>query len=111
MNLPEVLSVTRDESSLLTRFTISDDLPFFKDHFPDHPVVPAVIQIEWIFEFGADMIPPHSAYTIQSLKFTRAMLPGQTCYQEISRAEDNALAFRYYNEDSVYSGGKIKFEP
>lgn len=111
LNLPAILSVDRDESSILTRFTISHDLAFFKDHFPEHPVVPGVIQIEWIFEFGAEMIPPHSRYTIRSLKFMRAMIPGQECYLEISEAGPDELTFRYYNEDLLYSGGKIKFEP
>lgn len=107
------MSVDRDESSISTRFTVTHELAFFKDHFPDHPVVPGVVQLAWIFEFAADMIPTHSRYTVHSLKFTRAMLPGQICYLEVSRAGERELSFRYYNDkdDSLFSGGKIKFEP
>lgn len=107
------MSVDRHESSISTRFTVTHDLPFFKDHFPDHPVVPGVVQLAWIFEFAADMIPPHSRYTVHSLKFTRAMLPGQICHLDVSRAGERELSFRYYSDKdkSLYSGGKIKFEP
>lgn len=107
------MNVDRHESSMSTRFTVTPDLPFFTGHFPDHPVVPGVLQLAWIFEFAADMIPAHSRYTVHSLKFTRAMLPGQICYLEVAREEERDLSFRYYNDkdQSLYSSGKIKFEP
>ena len=45
-----------DGETILASKTLPPDLPLFAGHYPDHPLLPGVIQLEMCFQAGAALI-------------------------------------------------------
>ncbi len=84
-------SATVDGETILARKTLDPDLPVFAGHYPDHPLLPGVLQLEMCFQASAVLIAtldsggggvPVVART-DGVKFKRMVRPGETCEIEV----------------------------
>lgn len=99
-----------------TRFLlyIPDDLVYFEDHFPGYPMLPGVVQIQWVTNL-AKRLPLPDAFlenfsTITKLKFMRLIAPEvQLTLQLIISPSDKSLSFRYFDDAGDYSSGHLGF--
>lgn len=65
--------------------------PFFQGHFPNHPIMPGVLQLEAIAQVGGLMMMKHAeavrqlAYfmSAESVKWRRPVFPGDTLIIEV----------------------------
>jgi len=76
-------------SSISGSWTAKSDYWFFADHWPDNPIVPAVIQLEVIFQNLALLFFANPRYqredyilvtSIREAKFLRQITPGMKVY-------------------------------
>ena len=51
----------------------------FKDHFPDNPIVPAVLLLEAVKEAICEAYPNDSTTAIPTVKFTKLIRPTSSC--------------------------------
>ena len=83
--------VSRDDRSIATRTTLSENLDVFRGHYPGSPIMPGVLLCESIFQSGAlllsfllesGMLSVHGTIPvitrIESAKFKRQVKPGDT---------------------------------
>ncbi len=90
------------------------DLAHFTGHFPQTPVLPGVVQVDWAQQLARDLIaqlPPRFA-GMEVLKFQQLVRPGDTLQLTLRfDAERGKLYFAYHNGDAPCSSGRILLEP
>lgn len=90
---------------------LAPDHPAFGGHFPDNPILPGVIQVDWAIRFGTEAFGPLGDFQgIENLKFMDLIRPGERLELDLNfdRAEGR-LGFRYQFQGSRKSAGQIRF--
>ena len=89
------------------------DLLYFDGHFPDRPILPGVVQVDWVIECGRQCfdLPPFFR-GIHALKFQRIIPPETPVRLEIvhDRAK-SSLSFQITSELGRHATGRILFGP
>ena len=110
MTLPEVLSFTNEADQLRLTLAVPAGLGAFAGHFPDQPILPGVVQIDWAIRLAAlhlDVAPP-IARDFQ-VKFRRVIQPEAALSLTLryDRAK-GTLFFEYRVGEEIASSGRIK---
>ncbi len=90
---------------------IDAGLPQFDGHFPGHPVLPGVAQIDWAIRFGRELfaLPPRFC-GLDALKFQQIISPGLTVALSLSfKAEQGQLSFKYSSPRGLHASGRVLF--
>jgi acyl-CoA synthetase (AMP-forming)/AMP-acid ligase II/3-hydroxymyristoyl/3-hydroxydecanoyl-(acyl carrier protein) dehydratase len=87
----------------LLGLTLPPDLVWFDGHFPELPVLPGVVQIDWAAHFGRLHFGVTAPVTkMRGLKFQRLLHPGDTLRLRLHwRAERQELEFVYHLADAT----------
>jgi len=81
-----------DKEKIVGKYTYKESEFFFKGHFPNHPVVPGVLQIELMAQVGgaglayANLLKPGQLFVLGSVeksKFRKEVKPNDTCIVEV----------------------------
>ena len=108
--LPKVVS---RESGVEERFVLelAPDLLVFQGHFPDNPILPGVVQLDWAVRLGREAFGPLGEFQgINHLKFMNLIRPGERIELFLSFDSGNGkLGFRYEGEAGRKSTGVILF--
>ncbi len=96
--------------------------PFFQGHFPGHPVMPGVLQVEAMAQVASVLMmrlsksPSRVGYfmSADSVKFRKPVFPGDTLFihAELTKARGNRLAKAMCQcvvNDAVVSEGELMF--
>ncbi|WP_019341320.1 acyl-CoA synthetase family protein [Stutzerimonas stutzeri] len=108
--LPERLSVSRDEDQWQLLLAVPPDLAHFTGHFPQTPVLPGVVQIDWAIGLARELIAdlPPSFQGMEVLKFQQLARPGDQLSLTLRfDRERSKLYFAYRNGDAPCSSGRI----
>ncbi len=104
------LSNNDDETMVEISCTIPKALVWFEGHYPDQPVLPGVVQVNWIYELAHVLFTTNDFRGVNSLKFNNMILP--ETHLSISMKynhSSHSLTFFYRDEDMVFSSGTMKF--
>ena len=105
---PVMQNITKTNSALIADLTFLKDSMYFNGHFPNHPVLPGVIQMHFVLFFIKQYFNKQvNDYHIMKLKFSNLILPDTCVHFELTRTEENEFTFNYANKDKKYSVGKI----
>jgi 3-hydroxymyristoyl/3-hydroxydecanoyl-(acyl carrier protein) dehydratase len=85
------------------------DLIYFPGHFPQAPVVPGVVQIDWALALAASRLgTPLRCQAMEALKFQHLLRPGDradlTLHHDDVRGK---LHFAYRHGDKAFSSGRL----
>lgn len=115
-SLPSVQVHQQTTSSSADTVTLElsfdEHLPCLQGHFPDHPILPGVVQVDWAIALGRQHCGIAGAFTgMQSIKFMRIMQPNND-YQLLLKwqADKAQLHYSYQQGDQTCSSGKIQFQ-
>jgi 3-hydroxymyristoyl/3-hydroxydecanoyl-(acyl carrier protein) dehydratase len=88
---------------------IPEGLGCLDGHFPGFPVVPAVVQLRWVMELGADATGrPLVLRRIEALKFRDLLRPGQLFRLRVTPSPaGDTLDFRLWAGDRLFSSGRL----
>jgi 3-hydroxymyristoyl/3-hydroxydecanoyl-(acyl carrier protein) dehydratase len=109
--LPEIRSSERIARGVRLELEIPAGLSYFVGHFPDLPLLPGVVQVDWAIELGRELIPFTGSFrALSAVKFMRVIQPAEaiTLTLEYS-ADQRQLDFEYRLGERVCSSGSALF--
>lgn len=109
----EPVSAEQRDGEWLLQLQVPLDLAHFTGHFPQTPVLPGVVQVDWAQQLARQLIielPPCFA-GMEVLKFQQLVRPGDTLQLSLRfDAERGKLYFAYRNGEAACSSGRILLE-
>ena len=87
------------------------DLLYFDGHFPSRPILPGVVQVDWVIAFGRECFDlPPIFRAIHALKFHRVILPETPFVLELDhRPDKSTLAFKITSRLGTHASGRVLF--
>ena len=106
---PWIDSVQIDaDDSLRVSMRVPLALDVFQGHFPAIPIVPGVVQIDWVMRQLRKHLKPAARFAgLQGAKFKRLVRPAMSLTLAIY-ASGNLVRFEYVSADSPVSAGRIE---
>lgn len=107
------ISVNEAQPSVLICMRVDDDILDFTGHFPNHPLLPGVTQVDWAIHYAKHYLNAHSNFKgMEVLKFQEPILPNMEVELELKwDIEKSKLYFTYRSNkgDSVsnHASGRI----
>ena len=110
---PQVLSQTQQDGETQLHLAVSGDLVYFNGHFPQTPVLPGVVQVDWAIALGQALLDqPRRFAGMEVLKFQRLVRPGDQLLLTLRfEAERGKLYFAYSSDGAACSSGRILLQP
>jgi 3-hydroxymyristoyl/3-hydroxydecanoyl-(acyl carrier protein) dehydratase len=109
-----VLGVDRpDTQTVVLSLELPARHPAFDGHFPGKPVLPGVVQIDWVARLAADYFGIDSfAATDFQVKFRRVIEPGPDLRLTLRLDRTSgSLSFEYRTVGAPASSGRISLAP
>jgi 3-hydroxymyristoyl/3-hydroxydecanoyl-(acyl carrier protein) dehydratase len=90
---------------------IDSSLPYFAGHFPDHPILAGVVQLEWAELFGRERFGIVSEFSgLEAIKFQRVITAKQREVTLSLAWGAGCLGFRYDSERGQHASGRLRFD-
>jgi 3-hydroxymyristoyl/3-hydroxydecanoyl-(acyl carrier protein) dehydratase len=106
-----VLLETRVEPPSYARLAllVPSDLRCLRGHFPGLPIVPGAIQLGWVLAFASELLGSRPVLRgLQSVKFQRLVLPGQTLSLTIRLDQEREIIqFEFVSAAGRHSSGRV----
>lgn len=107
---PALRVLQREPARCLLRLQVEAGLPQFQGHFPGHPILPGVAQLDWVLLFGRELLGLTLPFAgLDGLKFQQVITPGMEVELELSWHAP-LLAFTYRSALGQHASGKVRFE-
>lgn len=110
MMQPEVLQQQRDDATHASlQLRLPAGLLWFRGHFPGHPILPGVTQINWAMQYAHQLLGIEAAFKGgEVVKFQQPLLPEQQVRLLLEwQPERGKLLFSYRVGGATASSGKI----
>ena len=110
---PRVLAVNTATDKMVLTLHVDNQLTWFEGHFPEHKVLPGVVQIDWAGKIGKAVFLNDQVFSqLTNIKFKSMVLPDTTMDLELRfNGEKGTLTFHFFNESDSFSTGSFKFIP
>jgi 3-hydroxymyristoyl/3-hydroxydecanoyl-(acyl carrier protein) dehydratase len=106
---PEVLEEVRGSGFRERLCRVPEDLACFPGHFPDLPMVPAVLQLDWVMELLGELLEaPWSVEGIDRAKFAAPLRPGERFRIRMHAVSDARIEFRIWNGEREHARGRVR---
>ncbi|GGI54285.1 AMP-binding protein [Oxalicibacterium solurbis] len=108
---PDWQLLKQDAVQVELQAIIDPALSCFEGHFPDAPILPGVVQLDWAIEKGRRYFDlPPCFRGVRMLKFQKVIQPGNKVTLELVHdRQKDSLNFRYFAEQEQYASGRILF--
>ena len=109
---PQVLEQIEVDGEWSLQLAVPPDLAYFSGHFPQTPVLPGVVQVEWALNLGQQLMNlPAKFAGMEVLKFQQLVRPGDEIQLHLRfDPVRGKLYFAYRNETATCSSGRILLE-
>jgi acyl-CoA synthetase (AMP-forming)/AMP-acid ligase II/3-hydroxymyristoyl/3-hydroxydecanoyl-(acyl carrier protein) dehydratase len=99
----------RGPERVLLAVDVPANSPYFDGHFPDAPILPGVVQVEWALLLGREhfALPP-DFLRLETLKFQQVIPPGTQLTLELTWAKESGrLGFKLTSAAGAHASGRI----
>ncbi|ERO64866.1 FabA/FabZ family ACP-dehydratase, partial [Pseudomonas piscis] len=109
---PEVLAQLQQDDEWQLQLAIPPDLAYFSGHFPQAPILPGVVQVDWALALGQRLLElPGRFAGMEVLKFQQLIRPGDRIQLNLRfDTQRQKLYFAYLNAGAACSSGRILLE-
>jgi len=106
---PDITKITKGDKQVEVLLYIRPDLHYFLGHFSGEPVLPGVVQIDWVMNFSIDAFGISSdIQAMEVIKFRKIIQPGEELVLTINyNREKNKLGFSYDSKQGCHSSGRL----
>jgi 3-hydroxymyristoyl/3-hydroxydecanoyl-(acyl carrier protein) dehydratase len=110
--VPEILASERIARGIRLQLSIPADLAYFNGHFPNCPLLPGVVQVNWAIELGRQHLTFAGTFReLSAVKFTRVIVPGASVVLVLEYSSDKRqLDFAYEVDGRACSSGTALFD-
>ncbi|HZB90470.1 MAG TPA: hypothetical protein VE397_03445 [Stellaceae bacterium] len=107
---PTIREVRRSEKSVELALLAPRSMLYFSGHFPGHPILPGVVQVDWAIRLARRFLSLEkaAARSIQ-VKFRKPMPPETAMVLALAIDAGGRLAFEYRDGEGICSSGRIGF--
>ena len=109
---PIIVASTEIDGGIEFTLEVPQSLIHFAGHFPGHPILPGVIEVDWAMRLAEThfALPRQRFSQLRSLKFTRPVRPGQRLIcRLVWNAEATHLSFTYIGDGIPCASGQLIF--
>ena len=108
---PQIVDVARSEDWVELNLLVPDALLYFQGHFPDFPILPGIVQLDWVIQYGRQhfALGAHAPTTIK-IKFRKPIRPNHRIMLILKHSRGR-LEFDYADAEGLCSSGQIGFAP
>jgi len=108
---PEILSFSQDSNEVvIVDMGVSENISWFKGHFPEQAVLPGVVQTHWVGCLSETLFKLDDFTKVSNLKFKNMILPGvQVSLSLKHKEEKNSVVFKFYDDNMTYTEGQMFF--
>ena len=100
----------REASSATAMLLASPELAAFEGHFPQAPILPGVVLVDWAVRLGREAFGlSGNLLRMETLKFQQLVRPGTELTAELAWAPGR-LDFRFTSVHGVHAGGRLRFD-
>ncbi|MGR6861094.1 ApeI family dehydratase [Aliivibrio salmonicida] len=109
----QIQAQDENQPSVVITMRVDDDLLDFTGHFPNHPLLPGVTQVDWAIYYGQMYLQANSIFQgMEVLKFQEPILPNtdvELALRWVKDKEKLYFAFSSKQGESVskHSSGRI----
>jgi acyl-coenzyme A synthetase/AMP-(fatty) acid ligase/3-hydroxymyristoyl/3-hydroxydecanoyl-(acyl carrier protein) dehydratase len=106
---PPFRVLERSPERVLLSVEAAEGSPYFDGHFPDSPILPGVVQLEWALRLGREhfALPP-DFLRLENVKFQQVIPPGTRLTLELTwAAEPGRLGFKLTSDAGAHASGRI----
>lgn len=109
--MPEILATTHEGDRVRLELRVPGELALFKEHFPEAPILPGVVQIDWAIRLARRHFAWNGAFTaLEGLKFQEPIPPETRLTLELDfDAARGRLGFAYLSATGKHASGYIVF--
>jgi len=108
---PDVFSEVSGSNFVERSCRVPLDLTCIPGHFPEVPVVPGVIQLDWAMDLVAQHLGQTPRVTeIESLRLTSPLRPGQRFRINSRVTADAKVVFKLWSREATHATGRVRFE-
>ena len=108
---PEIISKADIDTGINLVLRVPAELSYFPGHFPEHPVLPGVVQIRWIEELARKYELVNGEFLrLEKLKFMRIISKDYEVNLELTVPKEKTLQFQFNSEHGIHASGKMIFQ-
>jgi acyl-coenzyme A synthetase/AMP-(fatty) acid ligase/3-hydroxymyristoyl/3-hydroxydecanoyl-(acyl carrier protein) dehydratase len=109
--VPHWRLISRDEQRVELEMVVPADLFYFDGHFPQAPILPGVVQVDWAIANGRQYFSlPAIFQGINALKFQQVVQADMPVSLELLYDKSkSSLNFRYFSAKGQHASGRMLF--
>jgi len=108
---PEAHVMSVSETQAVIALAVAPTLAAFDGHFPDTPILPGVVQLDWAMRWAQDMFGIAAPFRgVDALKFQQVVRPGRSLQLSLEHLPaKSAVAFRITDGEHPCASGRLMF--
>ncbi len=111
---PALIDVKIAQGHLDAGLFVAPDLAGFAGHFPDFPILPGVVQLDWAVHYAREfLLIEEPVLRVERLKYTCPIVPNTQLQLNLCfDSRKSAVDFRFYrctddNNEQLFSQGRL----
>ncbi len=106
---PELENIDVHENSAELTLWVSEELDYFKGHFPQQAILAGVVQLDWAVKYGLAHLPLASTEVnrVEVLKFQVVIRPQTRLTLHLEAKNSTKFTFKYQSKDGVHASGRV----